>query len=432
LTSLTSSSTSTKEGAGKRRSTPARIVYCEGNVDGTIGGSYYSLLYLVKNLDRRRFEPVVVFQAEHSLLPSFREAGVETVVWRKVPPFTFAGRAAGMPAWMGLPLAVAQKVANFLRCFLLQAVRRALFLRRRRVQIVHLNNSVLYNHEWMLAARLAHERGINDTYPREARFWARRVDAVVCISQAVRRQLEQRGLDHGQLVDIPNGLDPEELATGIPAAELRRVHRLTVETPVVVMVGNLKPWKGQETVLRAMALVCSKHRDAHCFFVGATAAADRPFEDRLRALAADLGLRDRIVFVGFRENVTDYMHLADVVVHSSVRPEPFGRVALEAMACRKPFIGSDAGGIPEIVDHGRTGLTYPPGDVERLADAVVWVIENRQAAMQMGERGYERLIAKFHIAGNVQATEALYTRLLGGQPVSPDASVSTELDHVRR
>ena len=75
---------------------PVRVVYCEGNVDGTIGGSYYSLLYLVKGLDRSRYEPLVVFHAENGLLGRFHEAGVETVVWPRVVPVTFAADGSHM------------------------------------------------------------------------------------------------------------------------------------------------------------------------------------------------------------------------------------------------------------------------------------------------------------------------------------------------
>ena len=68
-----------------------KVLYCENNVDGTVGGSYYSLLYLVKNVDRQKYHPVVVFYTEHTLLPAYREAGVETHVWPKAAAFTFGG-----------------------------------------------------------------------------------------------------------------------------------------------------------------------------------------------------------------------------------------------------------------------------------------------------------------------------------------------------
>jgi glycosyltransferase involved in cell wall biosynthesis len=102
----------------------------------------------------------------------------------------------------------------------------------------------------------------------------------------------------------------------------------------------------------------------------------------------------------------------DVVVHASVRPEPFGRVVLEAMACRRPVVGSRDGGITEIIEHGRTGLTFRTGDDAELADAILRLLRNPAEAHEMAERGYERLLRHFDIASNTTATQRLYDRLL--------------------
>lgn len=405
---------------------PIRVVYCEGNIDGTIGGSYYSLLYLVKGLDRRRYEPLVVFHAENGLLSRFHEAGIETVVWPRVVPVTFAARLS--PAWRLIrgPLLIVQKAVNVLRGFVWQAVAEAIFLRRKGARMVHLNNSVLHNHDWMLAARLAglpcvsHERGINDAYTSTARFWAKRLEAVVCISDAVRRQLEVHGLAHGNIVTIHNAFDPAEAKFQQSPSELRAAHAIPSDAPVLVMTGNLKAWKGQETVIRAMAQVRRAHPKVRCLLVGATSRLDQSFERAMRALVSEFGLDEHVLFVGFRENVADYMRMADVVIHASILPEPFGRVALEAMACRKPVIGSDAGGIPEIVENGATGYTFPPGDANRLAEAVNWMLDHPEEAALMGERGYIRLVEHFPISANVRATEHVYERLLAGTATRRD------------
>jgi glycosyltransferase involved in cell wall biosynthesis len=377
---------------------------------------------LVKGLDRSRYSPLVVFHAQNSLLGRFHDAGVETVVWPRVVPVSFGIRLA--PRWRLIqgPLLLAQRAVNFARGFLWQALVEALFLRRVGARIVHLNNSVLHNNDWMLAARMAglpcvsHERGINDDYPPAARFWAKRLTVVVCISDAVRRQLEAQELDSGNLVTVHNGFDPAEATVCRSPAELRAAHAIASDAPVLIMAGNLKGWKGHETVIRAMAQICRAHPTVRCLLVGATAPADEPFEAAMRALVSDLGLHECVLFLGFRENVADYMRMADAVIHASVLPEPFGRVALEAMACRKPVVGSDAGGMPEIVQNGWTGMTFPPGDADRLAEAVNWLLDRPDEAARMGERGYARLIERFPISANVRATERLYEGLLGGRP----------------
>jgi glycosyltransferase involved in cell wall biosynthesis len=271
----------------------------------------------------------------------------------------------------------------------------------------------------MLAANLTgrrcitHERGINDRYTSGAKYLGKRLDAVICISEAVRRNMVEGGADFGNLVTIYNGLDPAVMRVGTPADELRRRHGLRPEHAIVGMPGNIRAWKGQDTLVRAMDLVRRECPNARCLLIGDMAASDRPYGDMLAELASSLGLQDYIILTGFQKNVADYLNLCDVVVHASVRPEPFGRVILDAMACRKPVVGSRAGAIPEIIEEGKTGLTFPPGDSEQLARAIITLIKDRSAARRLGENGYQRLIEQFNIDRNVDATVRLYGRLLG-------------------
>ena len=400
------------------RARPVRIVFCENNVDGTIGGSYFSLLYLVKGLDRHRFAPIVVFSANHSLLPVFQEAGIETIVWPRIRPLTFGANMHGAFRWLKPPMVALQKALNLFRGFLLPSMARAWFLIRRRVTIVHLNNSVLFNHDWMLGARLAgrkcitHERGINPRYSRAAKFFGKRLDAIICISDAVRRNMQERGADFGNLVTIPNGLDPEVVRIHTAPHVLRANYGLDAGAIVVGMIGNIKAWKGQDTLVRAMERVCREYPSARCVLVGDTSPLDRDYERTVQELVSSLGLQKQVIFTGFQSNVPDFLMMFDVVVHASVLPEPFGRVILEAMACRKPVIGARGGAVPEIIQEGITGLTFPPGDADALADAILRLIASREEARRLGEKGYERLVREFHIARNIEATERTYETLL--------------------
>ena len=399
---------------------PIRVLYCETNIDGTIGGSYYSLLYLVKGLDKSRYSPMVVFYVKHGLIGAFEEAGARTVVWQREGRFALGDRLPIALAW-ARPIALAvQKVLNFFGAFLLPTMARMFFILRHRIDLVHLNNSILYNHDWMLAARLTgrrcvcHERGINPVYPAAARYWGSRLDAILCISEAVRAAMASAGADSGNLITIHNGFDPAEVRIEIPPAELRRRHHIAPDADVVVMIGNFKAWKGQETVIRAIDRVRRTRPSVVCLLVGATAPSDRAFEDEMRRLVAELRVDKHIIFAGFHRNVPDMLTMADVVVHASILPEPFGRVILEAMACRKPIIGSRAGGVPEIIEDGCTGLMFNPRDHQALADAILQLLADRERAARMGENGYRRLIDRFHVAQNVAATERVYEQSLVG------------------
>lgn len=386
-----------------------RIFYVEGNVDGTVGGSYFSLLYLVSGLDRVKFEPVVVFAAPTALASQFEAAGARTLVMPLTPAVRLRGSIGGSVA----------KLLNFFVGFLLEPLRLARFLRQQRADLLHLNNSITRNHPWVVAARLAgvpcitHERGINERLSRRSRVLARSLKAVICISGAVRESLISGGLGRLRLVTIHNGLDPASMCARRSADQVRAELGLTPEQRLIGVIGNIKPWKGQEVVLRAMGLLRETYPDLACVLVGDTARAERDYLRRLESIAADLGISDRIRITGYRKDVADFVAALDIQVHASIAPEPFGRVLLEAMAFSKPLVASGGGAVPEIVADGETGLLFEPGVPEDLARCLRRLLDDPELAARMGRAGYSRLQTRFSLTANVHQTEALYASLLG-------------------
>lgn len=406
--------------AGGAAAAPVRVLFCEANMDGTIGGSYYSLLYLTTHLDRARYEPLVVFHRDHALVPRFREAGVDVRVLpppRRIPlPFQQSERRRTNRIWGAITGAVngALIVVDLLRA----ALKWAQLLRRHRVGLVHLNNSVTKNHEWMLAASLTrtpcltHERGINTRFSPLARLVAPRLAAVLCISRAVRDNLIEYGVTEANVHVVPNGLDPAAVVPRRTAAQVRKDYGIGDGRRVIALVGNIREWKGQEIVVRALPAIVSIFPDVVCLFVGDTAAVDEWYHRRLRDLISSLGLDRHVVFTGYCAHVADALNTADVAIHASTLPEPFGRVLLEAMAMRKPLVGSRSGAVPEIVEDGVTGYTFAPGNADELAACVIRLLEDPAMALQFGEAGFARLEREFHIAQNVERTMAVYGRVL--------------------
>jgi glycosyltransferase involved in cell wall biosynthesis len=397
-----------------------RILYCEGNMDSSVGGSHYSLFYLVESLDKSRYEPIVVFHRENRLIPMYRQAGLDTRVF----PYRSAARLpAGLPRSgpAGRALQLALNVVNIWRMVIAPGFRCAAYLKKNRIDLVHLNNTIIRNHHWMLGAMLAgvkcvsHERGINERMSWFPRLFARRLSAILCISGPVRENLARQGIAAAQLVVVHNGLDPDRIRAGVEAAEIRQRHGIGKDAPVIGIIGNIKEWKGQDVVVRATARLRERWPDIRCLLVGDT-EVDPEYETRLRALVAERSLQQHVIFTGYQANVADYLNVMDVMIHASVLPEPFGRVLLEAMAMKKPVVGSRDGAIPEIIQEGHTGLMFAPGDDAELARAVAVLLEDAARARQMGENGYLRAGREFGIKKNVQKTQELYERLF-----SPDA-----------
>ena len=392
--------------------TAIRILYVEGNVDGTVGGSYFSLLYLVSNLDRSHYEPTVVFAADTALMPQFHAAGIRTHIRPMSPPSRLSGPGGRLVS----------KIINFWRGMVVEPIRLAAYLRRERIGLVHLNNSIVRNHPWMLGATLAripcitHERGINEHFPLRARLLARRLSAVICISAAVRQNFETRGLGGLRLITIHNGLDPETMRPNRSATEIRSDLGLGPERRLVGMIGNIKQWKGQDVVVRAVQLLREEFPELACVFVGDSSPADAAYRAKVESMIDELDLRRHVQITGYRTDIANYVAALEIQIHASVAPEPFGRVLLEAMALSKPLVASGGGAVPEIVVDGESGLLFEPGDPESLAARLRSLLANPNHARAMGDNGRRRLEANFSIAHNVAETQRLYDDLLSNRP----------------
>jgi glycosyltransferase involved in cell wall biosynthesis len=396
-----------------------RILFCESNTDGTVGGSHSCLLYLAEGLDRSRFEPIVAFYEEHSMVPRFRSAGLRTLILDKGEPLILRE---------GFPWRLIQRAVNFGR-YLATIRERMRFLKEERIDIVHLNNSIVRHHDWMIATRLTgtpcltHERGINRSYSWSSRTLGRGLVAIIPMSKAIRDLMIERGVAADNVRVIYDGMDPARFTPTRDPQELRRELGIAPDQPIIGMVGNVREWKGQEVVVRAMGQLLKTRPKLVCLFVGKATPGDQHYVDRLHALMKENGSEANIKFLGYRPNVPDFVNLMDVCVHASVEPEPFGMVVLEAMAMRKPMVGSRAGGVPEMIVEGVTGYTYPPGDWRELAARLDELLSDPARTAAMGERGYQRLVTDFTLRQYLDEMERSYEALGKGLPLPADVGV---------
>ena len=178
---------------------------------------------------------------------------------------------------------------------------------------------------------------------------------------------------HGALLRIvPNGLDPPTSAVRLSRDLLDLAARF-----VFGVFSRLSPGKGLEVALRALAEL----PDAGCVIVGGALFGEDRYARSLVALAETLGVTDRVRFLGQRDDVPALMGLVDAVVHPATEPEPFGRTLVGAMLARRPIIAVEAGAAPEILDAGRVGLMFPPGDHAALASCLRQVRDGQAVAL---------------------------------------------------
>ncbi len=197
------------------------------------------------------------------------------------------------------------------------------------------------------------------------------------------------------VVVVHNGIDVERFAAVDPEQVVALRQKLGLrDGPVVGLFSRLAPWKGQHVLLEALAEL----PDVQAILVGEALFQDEQlYAEQLRKRAAQPDLEGRVHFLGFRDDVPMLMQLVDVVVHTSVAPEPFGRVIVEGMLARRPVIATRGGGAVEIVCDGETGLLVPPGDAQALAAAIQHLLKHPDLARQLAEAGSQDARHRFSI-----------------------------------
>jgi len=129
-------------------------------------------------------------------------------------------------------------------------------------------------------------------------------------------------------------------------------------------------------------------------------------------LVRDLGLAGTVRFLGFRDDVADVLAAMDLLAHTSVEPEPFGRVLIEAMASGVPVVGAHAGAVPEIIQDGITGRLVPPGDPDALAVALIEALRSPKMRQRWRAAAQRDVHERFGVRAHVASVMAVYERVL--------------------
>ena len=188
--------------------------------------------------------------------------------------------------------------------------------------------------------------------------------------------------------------------------------RGSVDRPLRVgVLGRLAEWKGQHVFLEAFAKAFPDS-DEQAWLIGSAMFGEAEYETRLRDLARSLGIADRVVWRGFRDDVAAELEQLDVLVHCSITPEPFGQVVVEGMAAGLPVVAARAGGPLEIITHEYDGLLVEPGDAGALADTLRLLGASAQLRDQLGTSARESS-RRFSPAAAAQRIALVYAEVAG-------------------
>jgi len=181
---------------------------------------------------------------------------------------------------------------------------------------------------------------------------------------------------------------------------------------IILLPGRLTKWKGQEMFVKALSLIIEKRNNFHAVILGSDQGRDIYFK-KLLLLVERYRLGRKITFIKNCKEMPIAYKLADIVVSSSIEPEAFGRVAVEAQAMNKPIIASNLGGSKETILNGRSGILYKSGDSKELANVINKLMNmNKESLDLMGEQGRNNVEKKFNVDQMCQTTFTEYKKLL--------------------
>ncbi|MDR7334838.1 glycosyltransferase family 4 protein [Roseateles asaccharophilus] len=373
-------------------------------------GSDKVLLYLVTGLLRRgRYWPIVVVPEEGPLVDALRGAGVEVHVCEiaKVKRAVFTPRgflrlfAQMRAAVVDYDRVVAGRKIGLVHSNTLAVLGGAAWAWRRGVR--HL----WHVHEIILSPKL-----VSKAFPWLVKLAS---DKVVSNSTLTERWLvsHQPALQDRSVV-VFNGLPPQEEVLPDAVQAFRVLTGARAGHQLVVLAGRLNHWKGQGLLIEAAARLQARGQlsGLHFAIVGDTAPGQEALRTALMKQVADAGLVECFSFVPFVSDIRPVWLAADIAVVPSTEPEPFGMVAIEAMAAGVPVIVAAHGGLLDIVEHGLSGLHFTPRDAGALADTLHRLATDQNLRSQLGSQGQQRQQRCFSAESQIESLERVYDDML--------------------
>jgi glycosyltransferase involved in cell wall biosynthesis len=229
---------------------------------------------------------------------------------------------------------------------------------------------------------------------------------VIAISEAIARELRDRGVEEERLAIIRSAVDVGRFEQSGDCARFRSEYDVPDNALVIAAAGQLIPRKGHRYLLEAAAELRPDHDEFRVLVFG-----EGYLHNQLQAQAESLGIADVVTLAGFREDLDDYVSCFDIFVHPALA-EGLGVAALKAAAAGVPVVGFEAGGLVEAVAHNVTGILVPPEDAGELQAAIARLMDDEALRGKLGQAGRKRMQKDFSIATMADKHVALYESVI--------------------
>lgn len=346
-----------------------------------MGGGQWSLYYLIRHLNKDVFYPILLCPEEGELADKMRGAGAELI-------FLDIGRIRYLN-----PLVI-KRLVNIIK--------------DKQIDLIHTDSTTEAFYAgiaaWVTRIPVVWHIRVSEKAWFIDRILATLSTKLILVSNAIRKRFAWLN-DHQKMVVIHNGIDLETFDNFPGTSSIREDYNIAQDTLLLGCIGRIEKRKGQEYLISAM-----RHLDnAKLILVG---QGKEDYLNRITKLCNEFNIADRVMYIGYRDDIPSVLKEIDIFVFPTLRGEGFPRVILEAMAAGKPVVATDNAGSPEAVADGYTGFIVPTGNTSALATKLKELIADKKKRTVMGEAGRKRVKKYFTIQKNVEKIQQVYHDIL--------------------
>lgn len=355
-----------------------------------IGGGENQLIYLIKNLDRSLYSPVVICPDSGEFSARAEQLGVPVYICYLPPP----RRAISYP-FRRLAAAHLTRIAS-----------------KHRADLVHTSDLWLNYYAWRVGQSLGIPAVSHDRNPLKPehihKYLFHRLDKTIAISARMKDCLLSGGMPPEKVEVIYDGVDLSEFSPVVSEEDvLRRDYH--VHEHLVGLVGRIEPFKRQKEFAQVISEVLKVRQDVSFLIIGDPVKKRSDYLREVQQVIQEHDVAENVVFTGYRWDVPEVLKSLDILVTLSG-----GSIMMEAMACARPVIMASRANPADlrIVQHGKTGLVTPYDDIQSISKSILRLLEDSEMRHRMGKAGRKRVEELFSMRKTTELTVAVYEELL--------------------
>ena len=377
-----------------------RILYLHAGAE--MYGADKVLLELIKGLDSKEFEAHVILPNDGVLVEALRQVGAKV----SVLDYPILRRKYFNP----------KGIADYIRSYNFYAKQIALYARLHSIDMVHNNTAAVLEGIylkrklklpliWHVHEIIVKPKAISDFINM---LMGRYADKIVTVSQAVANHIKQSPfIKDSQVEVIYNGVD-NAVYYPMDASSIREKFDIAQDALVIGMIGRVNAIKGQNDFIEAVEPLLEKNEQAVAFLAGGVFPGEEWRLEELDKRIASSSVVSQIHRIDYYDKTSELYNMFDIFVLPSIKPDSLPTVVLEAMACSKPVVGYNNGGIAEMVVDDKSGCLVKPNRPQELSNAISLLLDSSEKREKFGRVGYQRQKELFSLESYIKNFSELY------------------------